>query len=133
MTDPFDGAMTGVQRTFLNRDGTERFVRFGDDLEKRGMLGWKGVIRISPDERVTYGLGLAEGLEDGLGVLLSGWAPVWVACDKDGIKKFPVLSGIDCLTIFSDRGAGEAEAQACARRWHEAGREALVVLPPGRW
>jgi hypothetical protein len=90
------------------------------------------VIRLSRDDEVTLGLGLCEGIEDGLALLLSGWAPVWAAGDKDGINKFPVLSGIDCLTIFSDRGAGEAEAAACVERWLKAGREAVVVPPPGR-
>ena len=132
MTDAVTGRMTGIHRTFLERDGTPRFVNLGGKPEKRGMLGWKGPIRLSRNDAVTFGLGLCEGIEDGLAMLLSGWAPVWAAGDKSGIKKFPVLSGIDCLTIFSDHGAGEAEAQACARRWREAGREALVLLPPGR-
>jgi putative DNA primase/helicase len=124
--------MTGIHRTFLEKDGTPRFVSLGGNPEKRGMLGWKGPIRLSRNDAVSFGLGLCEGIEDGLALLLSGWAPVWAAGDKTGIKNFPLLSSIDCLTIFSDRGAGEAEAQACARRWREAGREALVVPPPGR-
>jgi hypothetical protein len=132
MTDAVTGRMTGIHRTFLEKDGTPRFVSLGGNPEKRGMLGWKGPIRLSRNDAVSFGLGLCEGIEDGLALLLSGWAPVWAAGDKTGIKNFPLLSSIDCLTIFSDRGAGEAEAQACARRWREAGREALVVPPPGR-
>ena len=95
------------------------------------MLGPKGCIRVSADDEVTYGLSIAEGLEDALAVLLSGCGPVWAACDKGGIASFPILPGIDCLTIHSDRGPGEAEAGACARRWREVGREVLVVPPGG--
>ena len=51
-----------------------------------------GVIRLTPNEEVTHGLGISEGIEDGLSVLLSGWSPVWAAASAGGIKTFPVLS-----------------------------------------
>ena len=35
-------------------------------------------------------------------MLLSGWAPVWAASSAGAISKFPVLSGVECLTIFAD-------------------------------
>jgi len=118
MTDPVSGNPTGVHRTFLDHTGAK--------VERR-MKGRKGVIRVTPDEGVGHALAIAEGLEDAIAVLLDGAGPVWAACDKDNLKKLPILPGVECLTIFSDRGAGEAEAQACARRWREAGREALVI------
>jgi hypothetical protein len=66
MTDPVSNEPIGVHRTFLNPDGTKR---------ERKMLGKTGVIRLSRNEDVHEGLGLTEGIEDGLAVLLSGWAP----------------------------------------------------------
>lgn len=123
MTDPRIGKMTGVHRIFLDREGRKL---------RRAMLGRKGVVRLTPDEEVTFGLAIAEGIEDALCVILSGAGPAWSACDAGGIEKFPVLAGIDCLTIFADRdprGTGEVAARACARRWLEAGKEARLWLP----
>jgi hypothetical protein len=118
MTDPVTNAPTGVHRTFLNSDGTKR---------ERKMLGPRGVIRLSPDEDVTEGLGITEGVEDGLAVLLSGWAPVWATSCAGAIETFPVLSGIEALTIFADNGAsGMNAATACADRWEAAGRDVTI-------
>ena len=115
MTYPLNNAPTGVHRTYLNDDATKR---------ERKMLGRQGVIRLSRDEDVTEGLGLAEGLEDGIAVLLSGWAPVWAATSCGAIERFPALSGIEALTIFHDDDeAGTKAARTCACAWIDAGRE----------
>jgi len=47
---------------------------------------------------VLDGLAIAEGIEDGLAVLLTGRAPVWAATSAGALAKFPVLIGIECLT-----------------------------------
>ena len=63
----------------------------------------------------------------------AGWSPVWAACSAGGIARFPVLPGVEALTIFADNddgGAGTRAAEACARRWAEAGREARIFAPP---
>jgi putative DNA primase/helicase len=120
MTDPVTNTITGVQRTFLNNDGTKR---------ERMMLGSWGVVRISPDEDVTHGLGICEGVEDGIATLLRGWSPMWATCCAGMMAKLPVLSGIENLTIFYDRdksGAGLAAAEECAARWYTAGREVVL-------
>jgi hypothetical protein len=118
MTDPISNKPTGIHRTFLNPDGTKR---------ERKMLGPMGVIRLSPDETITQGLGLSEGTEDALAVLLSGWAPVWAASCAGAIKNFPILSGIEALTIFADSNeVGMQAASACADRWEATGREVTI-------
>ena len=94
------------------------------------MLGKAGVIRLSPDDEVTQGLGICEGIEDGLGVLLAGFAPVWAATSCWAIAQFPVVSGIECLTIFhDDDDPGIAAAHQCARRWAVAKREVRLSNP----
>ena len=121
MTNAVTNEPTGIHRTFLNPDGTKR---------ERKMLGRQGVIRLSPDEEVTLGLGLTEGIEDGLAVLLSGWAPVSCATSAGAIERFPVLSGIDCLTIHADYdNAGINAAQICVDRWIAADRDAFISYP----
>jgi hypothetical protein len=124
MTHAVTGEATGIHRTFLNPDGSKR---------ERKMLGRQGVIRLSPDAAVTNSVGLAEGIEDALAVLLSGWSPMWAATSAGAIARFPVLSGVDVLTIFADPDdAGLRAAEACRDQWGEAGREAAIVLPGGR-
>jgi hypothetical protein len=55
---------------------------------------------------------------------------VWAAGSAGAIRQFPVLTGIEALTIFADPGAaGTTAAEECARRWADAGREARVLTP----
>jgi len=104
MSDPLSGNPLGIHRTFLRPDGTK--------LERK-MLGRQGVVRLSPDSEVTMGLGITEGVEDGLAVLLSGWAPVWAATSAGAITNFPVLSGIGLSGLagphFSSDGGGQCQ------------------------
>jgi hypothetical protein len=123
MTDPVTNKPTGIHRTYLNPDGTKR---------ERKMLGPMGVIRLSPDHAVTTGLGLCEGVEDGLAILLSGWSPIWAATCAGAIKNFPVLSGIESLTIFGDADPAGTEAAAeCADRWRKGGCDVTINGPEG--
>jgi putative DNA primase/helicase len=121
MTTPAENKRRGIHRTFLNIDGSKR---------DRKMLGRAGVIRLSRDDAVMGGLGIAEGVEDGLAVLLSGWSPIWAAGSAGAIKRFPILAGIDSLTIFADAdSAGLEAAQECEGRWASVGKEARIAAP----
>jgi putative DNA primase/helicase len=123
MTDPVKGMPTGVHRTFLANDGSK--------IDRR-MLGRQGIVRLSPDDDVTLALGLTEGVEDGVAVMLTGWAPVWAATSAGAIARFPALGGIEALTLFADADtAGITAATVCAARWHGADRQA-EILPPRR-
>ena len=91
-----------------------------------------GVVRLWPDEAVTMGLGIAEGIETGLS-LAHAFAPVWAAIDAGNLASLPVLGGVESLLIAADNdesGAGQRAADALAQRWAGAGREAAIVLPP---
>jgi len=131
MTDPVTAEPVGVHRTFLRPDGNGKA-----DGQAKMMLGGGGVIRLVPDEEVTAGVGLAEGIETALSVMQeAGWSPVWACGSAGAISAFPVLLGIECLTIFADAdasGAGTKAARACAARWAEAGREVVVHCPRGQ-
>lgn len=60
-----------------------------------------------------------------------GWRPVWAATSAGAIKRFPVLAGIEALTIFADPDtAGTQAARDCAARWVESGRKACICTPP---
>jgi putative DNA primase/helicase len=122
MTDMVTSEPTGgVHRIFLNPDGSKN---------KRMMLGPAGIIRLDRDEDVTTAIGLTEGVEDGSAVMLS-WRPIWAAGSAGAINKFPVLSGIECLTVFADNGTpGIKAAETAVQRWESAGKEAKILPPP---
>ncbi len=132
MTDPATGEACGLHRTFLARDGSGK----APGEPKKAMLGNAGVVRLVPDVEVTTGLGLAEGVETTLAVMQrGGWRPVWAATSAGAIRRFPVLAGIEALTVFADAdGPGMDAARECCRRWAEACSEARILVPPaGDW
>jgi putative DNA primase/helicase len=131
MTDPATAQPCGVHRIFLAHDGMGKAPG-----NAKMMAGNAGVIRLMPDDEVTTGLGIAEGIETALAVMQrAGWAPVWAATSAGAIRGFPVLPGIEALTVFADMdGPGLEAARACCRAWAAAGREARLLAPPaGDW
>jgi putative DNA primase/helicase len=91
------------------------------------------VIKLSPDEEVTTGLHICEGIETGLALMAMGFAPLWACMSAVNLAAFPVLAGIECLTIFADNDANDTGLKAaleCAARWEEAGIETQVLMTP---
>jgi putative DNA primase/helicase len=129
MTDPLSGEPCGVHRTFLRSDGSGKA-----DGSTKMMLGTAGIIRLVPDTEVTVGLGLAEGIETSLAIMQgAGWSPVWACGSAGAMSTFPVLPGIEALTLFvdaDDSGAGAKAARSCADRWTSAGVEVTAHHPP---
>lgn len=132
MTDPERNEPVGVHVTYLRPDGRGK----ADGPAAKVMLGKRGVIRLSPDDEVTTGLGVAEGIETAVAVMQRlDWRPVWAATCAGAVASFPVLPGLDAITVFADcDSAGMRAAETCARRWVEAGREASIWTPErGDW
>lgn len=85
-----------------------------------------GVIRLWPDEAVTYGLGIAEGIETALAAARI-YTPMWAAIDAGNLGILPALNGIDCLAVYADHDdAGIQGATACGQRWRAAGKEVSI-------
>ena len=92
------------------------------------------VIRLWPDDAISTGLVLGEGIETTLaaalrvrhrGTLLQ---PAWAAGCADNMKHFPVLASITTLTLLVDNdknGTGQEAGAACSRRWVSAEREVI--------
>jgi hypothetical protein len=124
MSDPITGELTGaISRTYIGPDG----VKVG----KAKTLGRPaGIIRLSADEDVLLGLHLGEGLETVLDVMSRGLRPAWACGSASLMASFPVLAGIECLTLIADHGefsgAGLRAASEASRRWRSAGRETHV-------
>lgn len=120
ITDAITGEAIGLHRTFLDRDGNRT---------RKLMLGQAagGVVRLSADDEVTSALGIAEGIETALAV---PFRPVWSCLSAGQLAAFPVLDGIEALTIFADQDAtGIKAANDCGERWHLAGREVTMAAP----
>jgi hypothetical protein len=76
-----------------------------------------GAIKISPHADVSHGLMIGEGIETVLSASRQfQFRPVWSLIDKNGVAKFPILPGIECVTITVDNdvsGDGQRAAGEC--------------------
>lgn len=118
-----------LHRTWICADGTKANVD-----TPRLLLGKHrkagGVIRLWPDEAVTTGLAIAEGIETALTAALA-YQPVWSLIDAGNLAEFPVLDGIESLLIIADHDpAGLQATEQCAERWYRAGREVRIAKSP---
>ncbi len=95
-----------VSRTFLDCAGTKIERKF------LGPVGGAAV-KLDPDENVLTGLHVGEGVETCLAARQFGLRPAWALGSKGAIRDFPVLSGIEALTIFAEPDA-EREVETCA-------------------
>ena len=118
--------------TFLKPDGTAKA-----DVERQKLLLPKhkkagGVIRIWPDEAVTYAIGLAEGIETALS-LAHAYSPCWATVDSSNLASLPVLNGIETVLVAVDNDDAGAKAyEQFARRWVAAGVDVLKVISDTR-
>ena len=123
MTDMITAEPTGaISRTYIHE---------GRKLRKAKTLGSPaGIIRLSEDADVLEGLHIAEGLETALAGMSIGLRPVWAAGSTALMAKFPVLSGVEALTVIVDHdanAAGERAARELEARWLDAGREVRLL------
>lgn len=132
LTDARTGEPKAIHRTAITPQGKKI---------DRKMLGPSGgcVVRLWPDETVTTGLVIGEGIETtlaaatGLGTYKgTELTPVWATCTAVAMAKLPVLPGIEALTILVDHdenGAGQRAAMECSGRWTMADREVIRLIP----
>jgi hypothetical protein len=120
-----------IHRTFLARDGSK--------LDRK-MLGPVAgcAIKLSAHENVSLGLHIGEGIETGIAGMMLGFVPMWVLGSAGAIATFPVLSGVECLTILTDndkanavtgKTPGQDAAKECSQRWTESGCEVRRIVP----
>ena len=123
-TSPTTTRRRAILRVGLNADGRK--------IGKK-MLGPVGgcAIKLDADEDVTLGLGIRRRPRDRAGGLrATGWRPMWCSARPARSKSFPLLAGIEALTVFADHDcAGLGAAQACAERWQAAGCEVFIRWP----
>lgn len=89
-------------------------------------------IKLTDAADVVGGLTIGEGLETVLSGLRWGHWPAWALGSAGEIAKFPVLPGIEVLSIHIENGceANARAVQTCGERWAKAGREVRLIRPP---
>lgn len=131
VTDALTGRPVNLHRTWLAPDGGGKADVPGPRRLLKGHRKRGGVVRLFPDEELATGLCVAEGLETALSAA-RGFRPAWACLDAGNLAALPILPGVEALTIVADhdrpnprtgRRAGMEAAEACARRWVEAGVE----------
>ncbi len=126
VTDALNNDPISLHRTWIQADGRKADV----DPPRLLLAGHRkqgGVIKLWPDEYVTHGLAVCEGIETALS-LAHAYTPVWACIDAGNLAVLPVLAGIETLLIARDNDpAGQKAAHACATRWAAAGVEVRLT------
>jgi hypothetical protein len=130
-TDAVSGKPRAIHRTAI----TDAGAKVG-----RKTLGPNAgcVIRLWPDDEVERGLVVGEGIETTLAAATriqhrgTPLRPAWATGDAGHLEQFPVLPGIEALTVLVDHdenGRGQLATAECVRRWTAAGREVIQLIP----
>ncbi len=129
MTDTTTRKPKGVHRTALQNDGSGKRV-MPDGMPSKRMLGVAKGAAVMLRHRAPQ-IGIAEGIETALSAQAIFAMPVWACLSAQGIAGFPIIKGLDHLTIFADHDdAGLRAAFKCGSRYRKAGIEAEVRFPP---
>jgi phage/plasmid primase-like uncharacterized protein len=127
------GALVTLHRTYLTDDGTKapvaaprKLMAYPEDLRLAG-----SAIRLA---RPTHDgtLGLAEGIETALAVILLTDQPTWAATSAGMLERFQPPKSVKVLIIWADRdrsGTGERSARILAERVSASGLTVEVRLP----
>ena len=127
------GKACGIVNIYLQADGRDRLRdRKGKTCTGRARAA---AIMLSAFDEPTMGLVLCEGVETGIAIYQSDLRSVWACGGAGSLANFPVLAGIEALTIAADADEpGGRAAETCAARWRAAGCEVEIVAPPvGDW
>jgi DNA polymerase len=84
---------------------------------------------------------IGEGLETTLAAATrlehrgASLRPAWAVGSSGAIARFPIIAGVERLTILvdhDDNGVGRQAARECARRWTDAGKTVVLLMPQER-
>ena len=133
LSDVRSSNQCGIVNIFLKPDGSDRLR----DNKGKTVTGRASgaVVMLSGFDEPTMGLILCEGVETGISLSQQDVRPVWACGPAGTLAKFPVLGGIEALTIAADADVpGQRAAAELTARWRNAGCEARIVSPEaGDW
>ena len=119
-----------VHATYLLSDGSGKAL-VKPDKAMFGPVGGAAVRLAEP--RPDEWLGVAEGIETALSVMIATGLSSWAALSAGGLKSLILPPGIKLVVIAADHdanGCGQRAAYAAAQRWISEGRRVRVCLPP---
>ena len=121
LRDLFDDAPCGIVRIYLDDAG---------NVIGRRTLGrvYNAAIKLDADENVCAGLHVAAGIEIAIAAMHAGIRPIWALTSTSALASFPILSGVESLTIITGPDDEPAVAEV-AIRWRAAGCE-VNARPP---
>ena len=125
--DGSDGALIGVQRTWLARGPTGQWRR-----RDRAMLARSagGAVRLADAAEVVL---IAEGVETTLSGMQATGMPGWATLGTSGMVALvlpPIVREVVILADNDANGAGERAAYAAAARWFAEGLRVRIAMPP---
>jgi hypothetical protein len=124
------GQPCGIHRTALKPDGTGKAF---DDA--KAMLGRArdAAIMLDPFDTVELGIAVCEGIESALSARYSSalWLrPMWALGSAGAVERFPVLGGVETISVFADGDAsGRKKARTLCARYEAAGLEFNLLEP----
>ncbi|MGC1108494.1 MAG: toprim domain-containing protein [Methylovirgula sp.] len=115
--------LVGIHRTRLTADGRK--------VDRRMLGGAAGAaIKLDGDATVTSGLSIGEGIETCLSARQIGLRPIWALGSAGAIANFPVLAGVETLTLLAENDEASRRAiDLCKERWLAARREVIIATP----
>jgi putative DNA primase/helicase len=115
-----NGTITAIHRIALNPDGTKI---------ERHMLGvvHRAAIMLDP---IGADLAIGEGIETCMAARQLGIKPTWALGSTGSIAGFPLLDGVNRLTILGETGTASQDAiRFCIQRWRKAGKRVRLAMP----
>jgi hypothetical protein len=133
LSDARSGEQCGIINIYLRADGSDR----QRDKKGKTITGRAAgvVVMLSAFDEITAGLIVCEGVETGIAIFQAEMRPVWACGSTSTLAKFPLLGGIEALTIAADADEpGRRAAAELADRWRHCDREVRIVPPKaGDW
>lgn len=131
MRDIWTNEPRAIHRIFIEPDGSGKSRNPGLGGNAKWSLAPTAgtAVKLSPDEDLTHGLLIAEGIENAGFAMALGFRPAWALCGSGNVGSFPVLPGIEHLTIAGDTDPGGVKAaNDCVERWINAGARSHVIF-----
>jgi hypothetical protein len=128
MRDVATGEPRGIHRTAFGDDGRAKRSMPDGVSSKRALGPSKSTaVMLHP---LAPKRGVAEGIETALSASMLFDLPTWALLSAGGIAGFPVVSGIEELTIFADNDeTGRKAAEKCGFRYSQKGTGGQVRYP----
>ena len=123
-------AFAGIHRIALTDDvfarGKAQRLTLGRWSTPRAIKIWPAADRLFLGEGVETVLAAATRLK----YRGASMHPAWAAGNADNLTEFPVLANTKQIVVLVDHDQkGKQSAHACWRRWRQAGRQAVRLLP----